>query len=144
MRMSRLPARPRVLLSGFTVIELMVVLAAIALLLSVAAPRYIQHLDYAREMALKDDLHQMRRAIDQFYGDRGRYPADLEELVKQRYLRAIPEDPLTGSAATWTTSPPPATVAAAPGQNPGAGPGIADVHSGATGVDRDGGAYASW
>jgi len=119
---------------GFTVIELLVVLACIALLLGIAAPRYLQHLDRAREVALKEDLHQLRDAIDKFRGDQGRYPAALAELVAKRYLRAVPEDPLTQRTDTW--------VLAAPAEQGAAG--VFDVHSGAAGRAQDGTTYAQW
>ncbi len=119
---------------GFTVIELLVVLAAIALLLSVATPRYIQHLDNAREVALKENLRQMRDAIDKFYTDQARYPATLDELVALRYLRHVPADPVTQRKDSW--------VIVAPGNRaPGA---VFDVHSGAMGAARDGSLYVSW
>ena len=119
---------------GFTIIELMVVLACIGLLLSIAAPRYVQHVDYAREVTLRQDLQQLRLAIDQFKADQTRYPQTLDELVTRGYLRSVPVDPITGSAETWHLDP-----------APGAGEGtVADVHSGATGVAQDGGSYASW
>jgi general secretion pathway protein G len=119
---------------GFTVIELLVVLAAIGLLLSVAAPRYMQHLDHAQEVALKQDLHELRDAIDKFYGDQGRYPATLNELVAKRYLRSLPVDPITQRADSWTIVPPPDKVNGA----------VFDVHSGAKGQGRDGSAYETW
>jgi len=128
------PARSR----GFTVIELLVVLAAIGLLLSVAAPRYMQHLDRAREVALKEDLHQLRDAIDKFYGDQGRYPADLKELVTRRYLRAVPVDPITQREDSWLIVPP-------SGNTGGTSDGpVLDVHRGAKGPAQDGSAYAAW
>lgn len=120
---------------GFTVIELLVVLAAIGLLLSVAAPRYIAHLDHARETVLRQNLRGVREAIDKFHGDQGRYPATLEELVTKRYLRAVPEDPITQRTDGWVTVPPP---------NTGAGGGVYDLRSGATGKSKDGSSYASW
>lgn len=120
---------------GFTVIELLVVLAAIGLLLSIAAPRYIAHLDTARETVLKQDLREMRDAIDKFYGDQGRYPADLKELVTQRYLRALPEDPITQRSDSWVVVVP---------VNKSAAGAVGDVRSGAPGAARDGSAYASW
>ena len=119
---------------GFTVIELLVVLAAIALLLSVAAPRYVQHLDTARDVALKENLHQMRDAIDKFYADQARYPATLDELVTRRYLRRLPADPVTQRSDSW--------VIVAPGNN--AAGAVFDVRSGAQGQARDGSAYATW
>jgi general secretion pathway protein G len=119
---------------GFTVIELIVVLAAIGLLLSIAAPRYMAHLDAARETALREDLHQMRDAIDKFYADQTRYPSDLQELVTKHYLRAVPEDPVTQRMDTWQLTAP---------SDKSQG-GVFDVHSGATGPARDGSSYASW
>lgn len=122
---------------GFTVIELLVVLAAVGLLLAVAAPRYVQHLDVAREVTLKEDLRAMRDAIDKFYSDQGRYPGALEELVTKRYLRAVPVDPLTGSSSSWKV------VAPSNGSNT-QDAGVFDVRSGANGQARDGSHYAAW
>lgn len=120
--------------AGFTVIELLVVLAAIGLLLAVAAPRYVQHLDTAREVALKQDLHALRDAIDKFYADQTRYPATLDELVEKRYLRAIPTDPITQRGDSWVIVPPSRALAGA----------VFDVRSGAKGQAQDGSAYALW
>jgi len=119
---------------GFTIVELIVVLAAIGLLLAIAAPRYVQHVDRAREVALKQDLQQVRAAIDQFHADQRRYPATLDELVAARYLRAVPVDPITDRADTWRVDAP-------PGQGAGT---IYDVHSGAPGRAQDGSDYAAW
>ena len=112
--------------SGFTLIELMVVLAIIALLLSIVAPHYAGRVTRAEETVLRENLALMRDALDQHYADAGRYPATLEELVSKRYLRAIPPDPLTGSAATWVPVPP---ADAKRG-------GVWDVKSGAKGYER--------
>ena len=120
--------------SGFTIIELMVVLAAIALLLSIAAPRYIQHVDRAKEVALRQDLQQVRLALDQFKADQARFPATLDELVARSYLRSVPVDPETGRSDTWRMD-------AAQGQEQG---GVSDLHSGAPGLAQDGSSYASW
>jgi general secretion pathway protein G len=119
---------------GFTMIELLVVLAALALLLSLAAPRYVEHVDRARETVLRQNLAGLRDAIDKFRGDRGRYPNDLQELVQERYLRAVPQDPITERADAWVLQAPPA----------GELGGVAEVRSAATGNGRDGVAYASW
>lgn len=119
---------------GFTVIELIVVLAAIGLLLSIAAPRLMRHLDTAREVTLKQDLHAMRDAIDKFFSDQGRYPADLKELVAKHYLREIPEDPMTQRIDSWRVQAP---VNSSQG-------GVFDVHSGAPGQAQDGSTYANW
>ena len=123
---------------GFTVIELLVVLAAIGLLLSIAAPRYLQHLDTAREVTLKEDLYQLRDAIDKFRGDQGRYPANLDELVAKRYLRAVPVDPLTQRSDSWLI------VAPGNGTPTLSAGGVFDVRSGAKGQARDGSLYESW
>ena len=119
---------------GFTLIELVVVMAIIALLLTFALPRYFDGLERAREAALKQDLKTMRDAVEQFYADRGSYPNTLEELVTSRYLRAIPADPITESTETWVVMPPPETGKGA----------VYDVHSGAEGQAHDGSAYAEW
>lgn len=119
---------------GFTVIELLVVMAVIALLAAVAAPRYWQHVDHAREVALRQSLVRMREAIDKFYADQARYPDALQELVARRYLRALPVDPVTDRADTWVLVPPPSPAAGA----------VFDVRSGAPGLARDGSPYAAW
>jgi len=123
----------RKLKSGFTLIELLVVLAALALLLSIAAPRYYQHVDLGREAVLKHNLLGLREAIDKFYADRGRYPQDLKELVGERYLREMPTDPMTERSDTWILVKPKDQSRA-----------VADVHSGARGFAQDGTAYGSW
>lgn len=118
---------------GFTLIELLVVLAAMALLLSIAAPRYFEHVDRARETVLKHNLMGMREAIDKFYADHARYPRDLAELVTGRYLREVPLDPLTDRVDTWVLVKP-----------QGQPEGVAEVRSGAKGLSRDGVSYARW
>ena len=124
-------SRPR---HGFTLIELLVVMATIALLLTIAVPRYFHSVDKAKEVVLKEDLVQMRKAIDQFYADRGQYPQRLEDLVERNYLRRIPQDPITESAATWIIVPP---------REPGLS-GVFDVKSGAQGTAMDGTTYSDW
>jgi general secretion pathway protein G len=119
---------------GFTLIELLVVLAIVATLLTIAVPNYFASLDHARETTLRQSLSVMRKAIDQYHGDRGRYPGNLQELVTARYLRSVPPDPITGAADQWVTD-----FAGEAGQA-----GIRDVRSGAPGSGRDGTAYASW
>jgi general secretion pathway protein G len=117
---------------GFTLIELLVVMAIIALLLTLAAPRYFQSVQRAREAVLKEDLHLMREAIDKHYADTGKYPANLEELVTKKYLRRIPVDPITESATTWVLVDPP--------DKPGSGV-VFDVRSGAPGKSLAGTPY---
>jgi general secretion pathway protein G len=126
---SRMRTSPR----GFTVIELLVVLAALGLLLAIAAPRYAEHVDRAREVTLQHNLRNMREAIDKFHADRGRYPQALQELVAERYLARVPVDPMTDRPDGWVL------VAPARGAQ-----GVADVRSSAPGTGRDGSAYASW
>lgn len=120
--------------TGFTLVELMVVMAIIALLLSLALPRYFNHLESSRETILRQDLAVMRDAIDKYHGDRGRYPDGLDELVSARYLRAIPVDPITERSDTWQ-------IVAPPGDEPGT---LYDIRSGAAGTARDGSSYAAW
>lgn len=120
--------------AGFTLIELLVAMAIVATLMSIAAPRYFDHLDRARENTLRQSLVVMRDAIDKFRADTGTYPANLEDLVARRYLRKVPVDPLTESAGSWKTLPPPE----------GEQGGMGDVRSGASGNARDGSAYADW
>ena len=121
---------------GFTLIELVVVFAILALLVSIAVPRYFAHVDRAKEATLKQNLSVMRDAVDKFYGDKGRYPDNLDEMVSQRYLRSIPLDPITESAATWITLPPP-PEAEAKGE-------VYDDKSGAEGEAADGTEYREW
>ena len=120
--------------SGFTLIELLVVMAVIATLLTLAVPRYFASMEKSREAVLHANLTLMRQTLDKYYGDTGRYPDALDELVAARYLRNVPRDPITDSAATWVVVPPP---------QPEMG-GVYDVRSGAEGVARDGSAYADW
>ncbi|MQA37351.1 type IV pilin protein [Rugamonas aquatica] len=120
--------------TGFTLIELLVVMALIGLLLSLSVPRYFGHVQKAREAVLRQDLAMMREAIDKHFGDRGVYPASLEQLVERKYLRRIPVDPVTDRSASWIVVAPADKEA---GQ-------VFDVRSGAEGVAQDGSAYASW
>ncbi len=117
---------------GFTLLEMMVVMAIIALLLTIAAPRYFVHLDRSREAALRQTLFIVRDALDKFHMDRGRSPESLDELVAERYLRQRPTDPLTERADTWHITA---------GEN---GIGVGDLHSGAEGKGLDGSRYADW
>jgi general secretion pathway protein G len=119
---------------GFTLIELLVVMAIVALLLTLALPRYFNHLESSRDTILKQDLAVMRDAIDKYHGDRGRYPDSLDELVSARYLRALPVDPITERADTWQ-------IVAPSGDDAGA---VYDIKSGASGNAHDGSPYADW
>ncbi len=117
-------------------VELLVVMAIIATLLSIVVPRYIGSVDSAREAALKSTLARMRDAIDQYHADRGNYPATLEALVQAGYLRAVPQDPLTESSDTW--------ILIAPSPQGQAGSGVYDVQSGAEGASRTGQDIRRW
>ena len=86
---------------GFTLIELMIVMTIIGILASIAAPNYQRSVIKAREAVLMEDLYQMRRAIDAYFGDHAKYPESLEALVEAKYLRAIPTDPFTHTQDTW-------------------------------------------
>jgi general secretion pathway protein G len=119
---------------GFTLVELMVVMAIIALLLAIALPRYFKHLESSKETILRQDLAVMRDAIDKYHGDKGHYPASLDELVGAQYLRAVPVDPITEQSTTWQPVAPSGTDAS----------GLYDVKSGAPGNARDGTPYAEW
>lgn len=122
--------------AGFTLIELLVVFAIIALLLSVALPRYQTSVQRSKEAVLKQNLTTAREAIDRYYADRGRYPDGLDDLVRDGYLRSLPHDPLTESSATWTIVPP-RDLAAAGGR-------VFDLRSTAPGAGRDGTRYEDW
>ncbi len=124
---------------GWTLIELLVVMTLIAVLTTMAMVQYRNSIQASKEAVLKADLFHMREAIDQYYADKGNYPASLQSLVTDGYLRAIPVDPVTRSADTWTTTP-----ADLDPNSPNASPGIYDVKSGADGVALDGTRYADW
>lgn len=121
-------------ITGFTLIELLVVMAVIALLLSLAAPRYFGGVDKAKETVLRENLHQMRDALDKHYGDHARYPDALDDLVAKKYLRNVPTDPITDSNKTWVVVPP---------SDPQKG-GVFDIKSGASGHGKDGTPYNNW
>ena len=134
-RVAGSPIVPKCSRTGFTLIELIVVLTVLALLLTIAVPRYFSHIEHAKEATLKQDLSVMRDAIDKFHGDKGRYPDQLDELVSARYIRTIPVDPITESASTWRVVPPTDTEAK------GA---VYDIKSGADGKSADGTPYGDW
>ncbi len=146
--------RCRRLRRGFTLIELLVVLAILALLLTIAAPRYIQHIERAREATLRSSLKVMREAIDKFQGDQGRFPGSLDELVQRSYLKAVPVDPITDRRDTWVVLTEAEVPALAPAPEARGGStsrprttsanGVADVHSGAPGNGTDGTAFQDW
>jgi general secretion pathway protein G len=119
---------------GFTLIELLVVLGIIALLLTVALPRFFPSIDSAKETILADNLRNTRQVVDQYRSDTGRYPESLEQLVEARYLREIPLDPVTEARDTWILEAP----------HEGEQGGFANLRSGAPGNDRRGRPYLEW
>lgn len=119
--------------AGFTMIELMVVLAMVALLMTIALPRYFDGLQRTREAVLRQDLKNIREAIDHFHADRGQYPTDLAELVEKKYLRELPYDPITERNDTWIIVNPPDYSRK-----------MLDIQSGAPGVSSYGSPYSSW
>lgn len=120
--------------SGFTLVELLVVMAVIALLLSLAMPRYFSSVEKTREAVLRENLALTRQALDKYFGDNGKYPDTLEQLVSGKYLRSLPQDPITYSSSTWIIVPP---------EVPEKG-GVFDLKSGAIGNARDGTEYREW
>ncbi len=117
---------------GFTIIELLVVMTLIALLLTIAAPRYFRNIDNAKEAVLRENLFVLRDAIDKYRADKGAYPSSLNDLVTERYLRAVPQDPITERVDSWVLLPP------RDGERT-----IFDVRSGAQGTGQGGRPYAS-
>jgi len=125
--------------AGFTIIELLVVVSIIAILAGMAMAQYRNSVTRAQEAVLTTDLFRMRDALDQYYADKQKYPAALDALVGDGYLRQLPKDPFTGTADSWQTiqsEPDP--------NNPSAEPGIANVKSGSDRTALDGTKYSDW
>jgi general secretion pathway protein G len=117
--------------AGFTLIEMLIAMSIIALLLTLAVPRYFDSVEKSKQVVLEENLRVLRISIDKFQADKGRYPSALSDLVEQKYLRAIPVDPFTESNETWiviSTSDSDAL-------------GISDVKSGAFGTNKNGKSY---
>ena len=131
--------RPAHAQAGFTLIELLVVTAIVGLLAAIAVGNYRQSIRKTEEAVLRENLWTMRNQINMYFADKGRYPADLRQLVDDRYLRDVPVDPLTKQNSTWITIP--ADFAE---EDISLEPGIMDVRSGATGIALDGSSYGEW
>ncbi|MBV8810515.1 MAG: type II secretion system protein [Acidobacteriaceae bacterium] len=124
---------------GFTLIELMVVMAIISILVSIAVPIYQKSITRARESVLRNNLFTIRAMIDEYTIDKQKAPETLEDLVSEGYLRQVPLDPMTNSAETWRI-----TMEDTPIGGSNSTPGIFDVHSGSDGKALDGSSYADW
>jgi general secretion pathway protein G len=126
--------------AGFTLVELMIVMAIIMVLAVVAVPSYVAAMRSAREAALKEDLHVLRNAIDSYTADKQKAPQELQDLVQEGYLRTIPEDPMTHSKETWVTEKS-ETLSSVDQTDSG---GIDDVHSGSQEPGSNGQPYNTW
>jgi general secretion pathway protein G len=125
--------------SGFTLIELVIVMAIIAILASIAIPNFVSSIRNAKEAVLKEDLHVMRDAIDSYTMDKEKAPQSLDDLVQAGYLKSIPTDPMTHANDTWVTSTDDTLDSVDQSE-----PGINDVHSGSQEVGSDGQMYSTW
>ncbi len=124
---------------GFTLIEMLVVCAIIGILSAAAVANYRRSIVKAKESVLAQDLYTMRTLINQYFADKGKYPASLQDLVDAHYLQTIPKDPFTDSSDTWATVP-----AEMDESDITTEPGIASVKSGAEGTSLDGKAYTDF
>jgi len=131
---------------GFTLIELIIVVAIIGILATIAMPAMRNAPQKAKEAVLKEDLYAIRSCIDQYLADKGHYPSSMQELVDEGYLRFVPVDPITRSTSTWVEIfvDPETEDGLEPTDDSGGGPGVIDVRSGADGTALDGSAYSEW
>lgn len=123
---------------GYTLLELMIVVAIAAILVTLAVPSFQKSSVKAREAALKQNLFTLRSVLDQFYADRGEYPLSLETLVTEQYIRQIPIDPLTKSSSTWEET------LEEKDEEDDSPAGIFDIHSGSSDVALNGTPYKEW
>ena len=125
--------------AGFTLIELMIVMAIIGILAVIAIPKFTTAIKMAREAVLKEDLHVMRAAIDSYTMDKQKAPQTLDDLIQDGYLKSVPEDPFTHSKDTWVTDSNGALYSVDQTE-----PGIDDVHSGSQELSTGGQSYSTW
>ena len=133
------PDARQALESGFTLIELIIVMTIIGLLTAIAIPSYLNSVRKAREAVLREDLHTMRGAIDSYTVDKEQAPQSLDDLVQAGYLKSLPIDPITNKADTWNTTQSDDMTNISETQG-----GIGDVHSGSQGLASDGTTYNNW
>ena len=124
--------------AGFTLLELITVVALIGILVGIALPNYKTAILQSREAVLKEDLYRFRDLLDQYYADKGKYPASLEALVEEGYLRKMPNDPMTGQP-DWEAVP-----AESDADNPSETPGVYDVRSASAEISLAGTPYNEW
>jgi general secretion pathway protein G len=132
-----LPSAARRRPTGFTLLELMIVISIIIILAAVALPQYQKTIMHARETVLRDDLYRMRSLIDQYAADKGKLPQSLDDLVSAGYMREIPTDPIT-EQKDWNIE-----VGEDPYSSEG-GSGIRDIHSTSPEVSTEGTPYSEW
>jgi general secretion pathway protein G len=120
--------------NGFTLVELLVVLSILALLLTLATPKYFTSIERAKDASLKESLHTLRESLDKYYADNGKYPNTLDDLVEHQYIRKLPLDPITEQSTTWILVPPEPPVEGD----------IYDIHSGSKATAKDGTKYSDW
>jgi general secretion pathway protein G len=132
-------SRRRRLQAGFTLIELLVVITLIMILAGISVAVYQNSIQSSKEAVLKTNLTQVRDAIDQYYADKGKYPASLETLVSERYLREIPMDPIARATDRWIIEMAPPDASTQTGS-----PGVYNIRSGADGTALDGTRYRDW
>ena len=132
-----MPTTARLLPSGFTLLELMIVISIIIILASVALPQYQKTIMHARESVLRNDLFSMRSLIDQYSADKGKLPQSLEDLVTAGYVREIPTDPITNQK-DWTVD------TGEDAYSTEGGSGVTNVHSASSDISTDGTPYSEW
>jgi general secretion pathway protein G len=125
--------------AGFTIIELMIVIAIIAILASIAVARYERSVWRAKEAVLRQDLFTLRTSIDQYTLDKQKAPQSLDDLATAGYIKSVPKDPITNSNSTWVTEQEDSLMAVDQ-----TSPGIVDVHSGSDQQSTEGTPYNSW
>jgi general secretion pathway protein G len=136
-RMASLKTENRKLKTGFTLLELMIVISILVILAVIAMPQYQKTIVHARETVLRDDLFHLRKAIDMHGADKGKLPQSLDDLVSAGYIREIPVDPMTGEK-DWTvvTGDDPNSLTSESG--------VTDVHSASADISTEGTPYSEW